>query len=232
MKNNELKINNNIVELKYSTFVDYIPQGVVYREEELIGSMEWREVKEVLEDLSSLDKMNVNILYNINKDYIIDYLKEELLYHYDLDVLIEMNNIKKVIFEDLEQELIDEWYYRATEEEKEQVFYDLGLQVGSAGYSNWATIIAYKDLNINYLKDLWDGNNFYDMQLYDNQGNMMESISELWYPDLELEEIQSYIKAYFGIDNPVFIDNEIVQYIDIKPDLVEEVNSVSYRLKK
>ena len=232
MKNNELKINNNIVELKYSTFVDYIPQGVVYREEELIGSMEWREVKEVLEDLSSLDKMNVNILYNINKDYIIDYLKEELLYHYDLDVLIEMNNIKKVIFEDLEQELIDEWYYRATEEEKEQVFYDLGLQVGSAGYSNWATIIADKDLNINYLKDLWDGNNFYDMQLYDNQGNMMESISELWYPDLELEEIQSYIKAYFGIDNPVFIDNEIVQYIDIKPDLVEEVNSVSYRLKK
>ena len=228
----DIKINNNIVELKYSYYIDYLPEGVAYREEELIGSMEWREVREVLEDLNLLDKMNVDILYNINKNYIIDFLTEEILYYYDPDVLIEMDNIKKVIFEDLEQELIDAWYWEATEEEKEQVFYSLGLQVGSAGYSNWATIIAYKDLNINYLKDLWDGNNFYDMQLYDNQGNMMESISELWYPDLELEEIQSYIKAYFGIENPVFIDNDIIQYIDIKPELVEEVNSVSYRLKK
>ena len=227
----DIKINNNIVELKYTDYIDYIPGGVVYREV-LIGSMEWREVREVLEDLDLLDKINVDILYNINKNYILDYLEEELLYHYDPDVLIEMNNIKKVIFEDLEQELIDEWYYRATEEEKEQVFYDLGLQVGSAGYSNWATIIAYKDLNINYLKDLWDGYNFYDIRIHDNQGCLIDSISELWYPDIKLEDIKEDIRDYFNIDKPVFVDNDIVQYIDIKPDLVEEVNSVSYRLKK
>lgn len=228
----DIKINNNIVELKYTDYIDYIPDGVVYRSEEHIRSMEWKEVKEVLEDLDILDKMNVDILYNINKNYIIDYLMEEILYHYDPDVLFEMDNIKKVVFKDLEPELIEGWYWEATEGEKEQVFYDLGLQIGSVGYSNWATIIADKDLNMDYLRDLWDGYNFYDIYIHDNQGYVIDSISKLWYPDLRLEDIQADIKEYFNIDKPVFIDNDIIQYISGKPNLVEEVNNISYRLKK
>lgn len=91
-----------------------------------------------------------------------------------------------------------------------------GYSTGTVGYSNWSRYITVPEVDSNFVRDVWEGYNFYDMAVYDENGTMIDSIGGCYIPSEK--ELIEYAKDYFHIEKEdiKLVDNDNVQYFDFK----------------
>lgn len=89
----------------------------------------------------------------------------------------------------------------------------LRYKVGVAGYSQWSYYITVEDES--YVKDLYEGYNFYDMALLDESGKVVDSVDRAYIPNEE--DLIKVIKFNYEIDEKdvVLVDNEEGKYFSL-----------------
>jgi hypothetical protein len=100
---------------------------------------------------------------------------------------------------------------------------------GTVGYSNWTYYITHKEIDVNFVSDLWEGRNWYILSLIkDNE--VVESLGGVYIPNIK--ELDDFVKGYFGIDKDDYfvVENDIGQYIN-KPK-VKEIKHVRYTYER
>lgn len=92
----------------------------------------------------------------------------------------------------------------------------LGYNAGTVGYSDWSYYITTEDNDENFVQDLWEGWNFYDVEILDEQGVYSNNICNCYLPNDE--DLIECVKCNFGIsENEInLIDNEFTTYFNLK----------------
>ena len=108
-----------------------------------------------------------------------------------------------------------------------EFFESNGLQIGTVGYSPWSNFIAPMDVSKSFIRDLWEGWNFYTLILLDENGEVKDSSYEVYIPDTE--ELKEVVYNYFGITDFYLVDNNEASYMDIKK--VREIPKVDLSYK-
>lgn len=93
-------------------------------------------------------------------------------------------------------------------------------QFGTVGYSPWSYYIAYKDVEYNFISDLYEGWNWYTISLWSENGDILDSVGWVYAPNIE--ELDTVISDYFGLESDSYylIDNMYTEYFD-KPKVKE-----------
>lgn len=92
----------------------------------------------------------------------------------------------------------------------------LGYQFGTVGYSPWAYYIAINKLEYNYIDDLWNGSRFYDVDLLDEQGEVIEGLCQCYLTSDEDLEILARREWKIDRDNINLIKNENSEFFNFK----------------
>lgn len=137
-----------------------------------------------------------------------------------------------VEFYELESEAMEFFIKSAELKELLAYFNYLGYKVGTVWDRDWSPYIAWPGTCPDYIDSIWEGRNFYDVALIDNDGVVADSICNCYLPTgldlfnfIELDfglERDSYLlvsnsgdELYFddGDDYLVFYDWYIIQYL-------------------
>ena len=135
---------------------------------------------------------NENILKVIKDEYDLETLSDDDIEFYEMDIIDYLEN-----YTDFENYLSD-W--------AEIIHPD--LVIGCAGYSDWSEFATTKNL-VSYAKDLWDGYNFYDVDIYDLETeHLYESYGSVHidYGNFNAD----YIMEEFGLDELNLINNDVI----------------------
>ena len=143
-----------------------------------------------------------------------DYIDEEDWEYYE--------ELEDFINED-EQYFLDEIFDRDTKV-IEDFFQSNDLEFTTVGYSPWSYVLYAKDLEHDYVNDVYEGWNFYSIATLDVQGDVIDSIGFVYLGgEYTLEEA---VKDNFDIDDFFLVDNDESEYIEHKK--VKKIAHVEY----
>ena len=143
-----------------------------------------------------------------------DYIDEEDLENFE--------TIEDFMYED-EGYFLDEIFEGDTRI-IEDFFRANDLEFTTVGYSSWSFVLYAKDLEYNYVNDIYEGWNFYSIATLDAQGDIIDSIGFVYLGgEYTLEET---VKDNFGIEDFFLVDNDESKYIDHKK--VKKIAHVEY----
>lgn len=143
-----------------------------------------------------------------------DYIDEEDWEYYE--------ELEDFINED-EQYFLDEIFDRDTTV-IEDFFQANDLEFSTVGYSPWSYVLYAKDLEHDYVNDIYEGWNFYSIATLDVQGEVIDSIGFVYLGgQYTLEEA---VKDNFGIEDFFLVDNDESKYIAHKK--VKKIANVEY----
>ena len=103
----------------------------------------------------------------------------------------------------------------------------LGYKTGTVGYSDWSYYITIEGED--FVTDLYEGYNFYDTALLDENGEVLDSVGWIYAPnELDLIDV---IKCEYGIDekNIILVDNDKSRYFNL-PKAKMEVASYKFTM--
>ena len=152
-----------------------------------------------------------NYYLEILKDY--DYGD----YIYDLEELEKFTNLQDYIDAFSEIDLLD---FLLDVDDIENICTKNNCQFGTVGYSPWSYYIAYKDVGYDFIRDLYEGCNWYTISLWSEDGDILDSVGGVYAPNIE--ELDNVVSDYFGLepDSYYLIDNIYTEYFD-KPKVKE-----------
>lgn len=143
-----------------------------------------------------------------------DYIDEEDLENFE--------TIEDFMYED-EGYFLDEIFEGDTKI-IEDFFRANDLEFTTVGYSPWSFVLYAKDLERDYVNDVYEGWNFYSIATLDEQGDVEDSIGFVYLGgQYTLDEA---VKDNFGIEDFFLVDNEESKYIDHKK--VKKIAHVEY----
>ena len=215
---------DKVIDIKYSDedFLDINIQRVQFFEKGKYCIVEFNEfftgLDIILSDKNGIqlsrDKFIDDILDNVfSPDMLFDmfggYLKDE----YNNDEVLLREKGKTDIFE-----LLEEYMESATYEEMNDIanIYDCRFK-SLSGYD--VNYLAPKDFSEDYIYDLWEVENWYDLYLYDYKTNKLEQDLLLVYAPTD-KDMEDAIKEYFGLSKGEYfiVDNEITKDMDFPKD--------------
>ena len=191
------------------------------------------EYEDVLETIMELNKRIKNeeiTIYDMVKKYTENNLKIED----QKDIFEEITDYhgNEEFYKDIYELLDDGFVYEILEyiqEDKEFLekiasLYDCVF--GTVGYSPWAYYLAWGDVERSFIRDLYEGWNWYHLALLDEEGNFIEAVGGCYIP--ELSDLHSYVKDCFGLEENDYwlVDNEEAKYYDHKK--VKELIDINY----
>ena len=100
----------------------------------------------------------------------------------------------------------------------------LNLAIGSVGYSPWGEYVCIASCEDNHFyNDLWNGYNFYDALVYDEDGDIIDSCCNFYLPDSK-KDIDEVLYT-FGLDkeSTYLVDNDASQYFKGLPFAEKQV---------
>lgn len=152
-----------------------------------------------------------NYYLEILKDY--DYGD----YIYDLEELEKFTNLQDYIDAFSEIDLLD---FLLDVDDIENICTKNNCQFGTVGYSPWSYYIAYKDVEYSFIRDLYEGSDWYCISLWSEEGDILDSVGGVYAPNIE--ELDNVVSDYFGLepDSYYLIDNIYTEYFD-KPKVKE-----------
>ena len=143
-----------------------------------------------------------------------DYIDEEDWEYYE--------ELEDFINED-EQYFLDEIFGGDTTV-IEDFFQANDLEFSTVGYSPWSYVLYAKDLEHDYVNDVYEGWNFYSIATLDEQGDVIDSLGFVYLGgQYTLEEV---VKDNFGIEDFFLVDNDESKYIAHKK--VKKIANVEY----
>lgn len=219
------KLNNNIIRLEIEMdSIDSYEYGVIY--------LDRFSCKDVINHIISLNNYTNNdtmtqedVFYNLIRGEEEDHLK--ILkdygygYHlYDLEELEEFKALQDYIDAFSEIDLLDFFFDADDIKFIEKLCTKNNCQFGTVGYSPWSYYMAYKDVEYNFIRDLYEGWNWYAVSLWSEEGDMLDSLGNVYIPNVE--DLDIIVSDHFEIesDNYYLIDNMCTEYFD-KPKVKE-----------
>lgn len=143
-----------------------------------------------------------------------DYIDEEDLENFE--------TIEDFMYED-EGYFLDEIFEGDTKI-IEDFFRANDLEFTTVGYSPWSYVLYAKDLEHDYVNDVYEGWNFYSIATLDEQGDVIDSLGFVYLGgQYTLEEV---VKDNFGIEDFFLVDNDESKYIAHKK--VKKIANVEY----
>ena len=195
-----------LLKINYST---YIP------DDELVFYAHGRfDAKGVLDAIEQL-KPGTDFMDYWSEDEINEMLRNEIENGYLEPLDLIENSVQDVI---CDEEIIDAIFDNPID----LVERIPGLVAGTAGYSPWSEYITLDGMG-QYARDMWDGYNFYDLDIYEGT----ECIESLWGGYLPNEEDWGDIVKSFDITGIIKSDDDyILEHLpryEIRPSAWEVV---------
>lgn len=207
-------MEQNFVKLRH---VDSIPEDF----EEHIKFIWQRDVDQVLQAI--IDIHNIENDKKIDLDDIVialckfyDIQVDDFISDYfDDDDFFETFEVDDLIRSGYTRELLD---YVAGDikdlRDLDDFANTLGCMVGTVGYSPWCYFVAADYVKIDYIQDLFDGQNFYDLIQLDENNDVVDSVGWCYITDDNELELQVY--EHFTLDDFWLIDNDAAKYFTHK----------------
>ena len=110
----------------------------------------------------------------------------------------------------------EEFNQYITNEELEELCNELSLYIDTVGYSPWCYYIAPDEKYHQLANDLWNGYNFYDIDILDEKGGMVDCLANCYITSNE--DLKIYADEYFGIseNDILLVENSCSEYFDFK----------------
>ena len=170
------------------------------------------------------DYNNTNI--KVDPDLLLKHCESDFnsfmedLYEYhadDEEILADFkDNFIKIYYVDFEAEILDFIVSELDFNIVSDILCDLGIKLGIAGYSPWSYYIASDVYSDEFINDMYNGYNWYDIIQYSNEGEFLDSCSGFYITN-EKELIQT-IKCNFFTDdkdeNIYLVENDASAYIE------------------
>ena len=195
---------------------------------------DYDDIKFLGKSLTSDDLLNlINIIndYNntnikVDPDLLLKHCESDFnsfiegLYEYhahDDEILGDFkDNFIKIYYVDYETEILDFIISELEFNILTDILCDLGIKLGIAGYSTWSYYIASDVYSDEFINDMYNGYNWYDIVQYTIEGEFLDSCSGFYITN-EKELIQT-IKGNFFTDDKVeniyLVENEASAYIE------------------
>lgn len=112
----------------------------------------------------------------------------------------------KWTIEDYRDEIEDRVIYNAENEEILNYLNYIGFDAGTVGYSPWSYYLASPMYGDDYINDLWNGYNFYDLFLYDLEKGLDDYdcvIVQVYAPSLY--DLRCEIATHFGLKDDEYM---------------------------
>lgn len=224
----------NIVKMTDDSDLFYAVDSIEYDVQFWTGGWyDGPEYKDVLETIIELNKRINNeeiTIYDMLRKYMENNLTEEEQGEIFREITEYHGN--EEFYKDIYELLDDGFVYEILEylqEDKdflEKIASLFNCTFGTVGYSPWAYYLAWGDVERSFIRDLYEGLNWYILTLLDGEGNTIESVGGCYIP--ELSDLHSYVKDYFGIEKNDYwlVDNEEATYFDHKK--IKEVIDINY----
>ena len=203
-----------IFELRFSEYIDtdYFTDEVIFYER-----FGYDDLLEFLTIHNKHDLLSVKHLLKHAKDEFNEYLEDQYSWCYDEDECT-FDEFKKefIIDDDFDLELYDFMLCELNEKQIEAILNEIGIKFGTVGYSPWSYYIALDIVSSDFIDDLYNGYNIYDITQYDENGIELDSLCWVYAPN-ETDLINT-IKDYFILDDKddhiYLVENEASMYIN------------------
>lgn len=219
------KLDKNIIRLELEMdLIDSYDYDIIY-----LDRFSYEDIINHIINLNSDINDNIitekDIFHNLvrgRENYYLEILKDYGYgdYIYDLEELEKFTSLQDYIDAFSEIDLLDFFSDVDDNEFIEKLCTKNNCQFGTVGYSPWSYYIAYKSVEYSFIRDLYEGCNWYVISLWSEDGDMLDSLGSVYAPNIE--ELDSVVSDYFGLepDNYYLIDNMYTQYFD-KPKVKE-----------
>ena len=190
-----------------------------------------------LENKGKLTELNLTIkdIYNCNKYAFYDLIQHELEfnnYEHDYDYINYLNTLEKwlndngYIYEALEN-LIQYTDDNNLENVLNQLLNKLGYKVVEFSVSRSESCIAVGWLNYSddFIIDIGRGENFYTINEYDNNGDIVDSLSECYVKNET--DLKDYINEHFNNSDHInIVDNDETYYLIKNNKIFKKFNKI------
>ena len=203
----------NIFELKYNRH---------YSAEEFTDCVKFYEkigYDVLIEFLTTHDKdelLSVNHLLKHANDEFIEYLEDQYSWYYDEDeCTFEEFKEEFIIEDDFNHELYEFLIDYLTDDQLGWILSEIGVKIGTAGYSPWSYYIALEDIKDDFIEDIYNGYNMYDIIQYDEAGDFLDALHMVYAPNTS--DLIACINGYFILNKDDYIyieENEASMYIE------------------
>lgn len=219
------KLDKNIIRLELEMdSIDSYDYDIIY-----LDRFSYRDIiNDIINLNSNINEKNVtrkDVFYNLIRGEEKDYLKMLKDYNYgdniyDLEELEKFKTLQDYIDDFSEIDLLDFFLDVDDMEFISKLCTKNNCQFGTVGYSPWSYYIAYKDVEYSFIRDLYEGSNWYCISLWSEEGDILDSVGGVYAPNIE--ELDNVVSDYFGLepDNYYLIDNIYTEYFD-KPKVKE-----------
>ena len=192
------------------------------------------DIKFLDKSLSSNDLINLIIVINdynntnikVDPDLMLKHCESDFnsfmedLYEYhadDEEILADFkDNFIKIYYVDFQAEILDFIVSELDFNIVSDILCDLGIKLGIAGYSTWSYYIASDVYSDEFINDMYNGYNWYDIIQYSDKGKFLDSCGGFYITN-ESELIQT-IKDYFILDESddyiYLVENDASAYIE------------------
>lgn len=189
---------------KVASFTEYCKEYMVedYKKMTIYNFIDFWEQKNINNDTIKDLWVDYNELWDEEEDWSIYKIKLDMIDTY-----------KDGSIEDLMEQISN--YFEMDDFIKPYLEF-LGYQFGEVGYPEWGYYVALNELEFEYICDLWDGTNFYDIDILNEQGEVVDSVYECYLNNNE--DLEECVENHFGInkDEINLIKNECSEYFDFK----------------
>lgn len=226
-------MKNNIFELTpdndFHYWMDPVAEGFkLYHADRWRSDLDYRVA--ILEDLPELraalgeDQAEALGVQAHSPDALIDFIRardpgliDDIMEYYELEEIAELRDYEEGVM------------YQADDETLDGYIEHLGYNVGTVGYSQWAYYIALPDVPESYIRDCWEGWNWYAITQYNRDGDVVDTLGGVYAPTDE--DIADAIADHFSFDGPaLLVDNEDVRYSKLPK--VKKIAHVSYTFSR
>ena len=195
---------------------------------------DYDDIKFLGKSLSSNDLLNLMDVINdynntnikVDPDLLLKHCESDFnsfmedLYEYhadDEEILADFkDNFIKVYYVDFEAEILDFIVSELDFNIVSDILCDLGIKLGIAGYSPWCYYIASDVYSDEFINDMYNGYNWYDIIQYSDDGEFLDSCSGFYITN-EKELIQTIKGNFFTDDkddNIYLVENDTSMYIE------------------
>ena len=204
-----------IFELRNSEYINVedFTDGVKF-----YSKLEYNDLLEFLTTHNKDELLSINHLLKHADDEFNEYLEDQYTWQYDDDDDYTFKEFKEdfIIEDDFDLDLYDFMLSELNEKQLEAILNEIGIKFGTVGYSQWCYYIALDGVSSDFIDDLYNGYNIYDITQYDINGNMLDSLSCVYAPN-ETDLIYTF-KDYFILndkdDTIYLVDNDTSMYIE------------------